>query len=229
MHERRRGGLSDGPFRVTAISRPEPPLECELVTARAVPAGTLELELCLRGTGTLELAFLGAPEPSELSAVILDADGVPAGSAPNPGRWMERRGWEREETAEGERIRGLEPGVYWLDVADLERSRAARRRVEVREGETERVELALVPATWLEVTALHDDRPVPFALVIRADDGYLDRVGFTSDVRVQGDDSESELLPPGSYHLELFSGGRRATVDVTLAGEPRRELRVPLE
>lgn len=213
-------GIGAGAFRVTASARESAPEACELGSVRGVVPCSKEVELVLRPSGALEVVGHGTSVADDVYTTVLELDGHEAARPWSAGNW---------ELREAFPVGRLEPGAYWLHVADAEHALAALTRVEVAEGVTTRVEVELVPATWLELSAPCAQEPRGDELVIRSASGYLDRASFVADIRVLGRYEERVLLPPGTYHLELSTAEGRASADVTLSGEPERELRLQLQ
>lgn len=212
-------GLGDGEWRATAITRGRTE-ECELASSRGVLPGASEVELVLRPSGALAVVTRGSSGPGDVHTTVLDLDGREAARP-----WSVAGGELRAALPEGR----LEPGAYWLVAWDVERSLAALRRVEVADGALTQVELELVPSTWLELSAPCGVPPCFDELLIQGATGYRDRASFVTDIRVQGRYEERMLLPPGTYHLALTTEEGRASAEVTLTGEPTRELRLALE
>jgi len=212
--------LGEGAIRVTAIAQGDTVEACALASARGVLPGAENVELVLRPSGALEVVAHGTSAPDDVYTTVLDLDGREAARP-----WSVAGGELRAALPEGR----LEPGAYWLHVEDSTHSLAALRRVEVAAGTTTRVELELVPATRLELSAPCGSEACLDELLIQGATGYRDRASFLTDIRLQGRHAESVLLPPGAYHLELTTDEGHATADVTLGGEPERELLLELE
>jgi hypothetical protein len=160
----------------------------------------LELVLVAGGTlrGTVRLA--GGTLVGQVSLLDVGPDGR--------GSWI---GWTPDGRIE---VEGISPGRHRISARHETLAPRRALDVEVRAGETQAIELELVPGARLNVRVL-DASGTPFATELQVMDGSGERWPIeTVDVGLH----RVGPLPPGEYTLRAREGERSSEQRVALAG-----------
>lgn len=222
-------GLGSGPFRAWAWDIDVAGKLHALASVEHVPAETLDLELCLTRPVAVELAIRGRTSKQRPRVKVFDPQGSRPGVPPHPFNNGWRPALELQATTDGLRLDGLEPGEYWLVVTEeAAELRISRTHVAIDAEATSHVEIELEPACELVLGLVEDGELVRGSLIVSGDDGFVQSLGLE---RAKGEAEPIHVvwLTPGRYRISGEHEGRRAEVELTLAGELARELFLELE
>ncbi|MEQ1894384.1 MAG: carboxypeptidase-like regulatory domain-containing protein, partial [Planctomycetota bacterium] len=231
-------GLGPGPAQLMSWARqPKPPAsvddaeegdpDCPRALLLIEVASATNLVVQLEVPSVIDVRYLGA---DEVNCSVFDDNGLSfwEGSSSfddsEPGILVE------DDGAGVLRVRGLTSGSYWIELTEslagmheMSDALLGRAHIRVRAGESSSLTIELQPPTWVE---LHFDEPLDsFPLVTVSTEGLPPRrvaeLGFSLPVSHCG-----LLLEPGRHSLSILHGERRASVALTVNGEPERELAV---
>ncbi len=234
-------GLGPGPARLMSwapgrepAASQSAPEEDDSVRPRALlqmqEASATDLVVQLEEPTAIDIRYVGA---DEVGCSVSDVNGFPVLRS-----LALFDGYEPELEIEDEgagvlRIRGLTSGAYWIELSQrlggihvMSHALLGRAHVLVRAGESRSLVIELRPPTWVE---LQFAEPLDsFPLVTVSTEGFPPRrvaeLGFSLPVMRYG-----MLLEPGRHTLSILHGAKRASVSLTVNGEPERELAVAFD
>ncbi len=138
--------------------------------------------------------------------------------------WEEREGVFRSDSSSGPDgvvpMRGLPPGAYWMVATHPDYQPSTRQKVEVADGLTERVTVALSPGAVLRGEVVDTEgAPVSGASV-----SVLPRMAEPVSTDASGHFEVRALRPGRGYHVEVRHAGydQRERAQGTAGGEPVR-------
>jgi hypothetical protein len=191
----------------------------------------------------LEGIDLKLSAPGRISGTVRDASGAPVSSATiyvrdAQGELLSRHSACTSDASGKFVYKGVAPGSYTLGARTHALAARESALVEVREGDTAEIDLALESGTMLRVSAVDkDDKPLKAGISVKDERGF-ELAGMMSgdamqEALLQGVSSTEQKIGPlasGKYVVAATTtDGRSAKKAVTLKGQDERKLVVRVE
>ncbi|MCP3918436.1 MAG: sigma-70 family RNA polymerase sigma factor [bacterium] len=182
------------------------------------------------------------PDPASARVQVVDADGQPVSGATvyaraADGELLDTLSLELTDALGFVRCAGLPPGELRFSARDRKRSSAESQLVRVGPGASAELRLTLVAATKIQVHLRNAGGPSGGSVRVLDGDGHefgarytmADYQDWSDSQQVDPSEYWSGPLPPGRYRVVASDGARSAERELTVNGEPVRELTLVLE